>query len=359
MTVSQTKKNLSIETLRGVAIILMVLGHVIGSSSNNGLKVADDSVWRWSYYALQYIRMPLFTVISGFVYAYKPATRFNSNSTFLWGKVNRLLIPLVVVSSLFFFLQYITPGTNSKSELSEIWKIYLFPYAVFWFLQGMMIVFIIVTILENFNLLNRLSSALMCFIIAALIFVLLPFKLSFFSLTRVPFLLTFFLFGLLLKRFYDSVFKGAFIGIAAIIFLLAFGYQIFVFNTTVSRQLINLLTLCVGCSACILLIRLGFQNKKLTWLGDFSYAIYLFHIFGAVTGRILVGKLGINNLTVQIIVELAFGVSFPVMLRLLCGSNRTLTVLFFGDKIRATAIAKPVSGLKSPGGLFNKRTISN
>ncbi|WPU97154.1 acyltransferase family protein [Mucilaginibacter sabulilitoris] len=95
------------ETLRGLAIILMVLGHVIGGTSRDGLQVADDSIWRFSYYALQYIRMPLFTVISGFVYAYKPVSRFTTNSKFIAGKINRLLIPLVVVATLFYLLQYL------------------------------------------------------------------------------------------------------------------------------------------------------------------------------------------------------------------------------------------------------------
>jgi glucan biosynthesis protein C len=257
----------------------MVLGHVIGSSSNNGLKVSDHSMWRWSYYALQYIRMPLFTVISGFVYAYKPVSRFTTSSKFIWGKVNRLLIPLIIVSTLFFLLQYITPGTNSKNGLDQIWKIYIYPYAVFWFLQGMMILFLVITILENLRLLDRLLPALLCFLVVALIFVILPFKLNYFSVSRVPFLLTFFLFGLILKRFYDRLFNKSLVIAALAIFLCAFTCQLILFNTSMPRQIINLLTLGVGCSSCFLLIRIGFQNKRLTWLGDFSYAIYLFPYF--------------------------------------------------------------------------------
>jgi fucose 4-O-acetylase-like acetyltransferase len=359
MTINQTKKNLSIETLRGIAITLVVLGHVIGSSSNNGLKVPDESVWRWIYYAQQYITMPLFTVISGFVYAYKPVSRFTSNSTFLWGKVNRLLIPLIVVSSLFFVLQYLAPGTNSKSGLDQIWKIYIYPYAVFWFLQGIIIVFIIITVLENFRLLDNLKPALVCFAIAAFVFVVLPFKLNYFSLSRVPFLLTFFLLGLLLKRFYDTMFKKSITILAAVIFLCAFSYQLYLFNTPASRQIVNLLTLCVGSAASVLLIRLGFQSKKLTWLGHFSYAIYLFHVFGAVTARIILGKLAVNNLAIQVMVELAFGLSFPIVLQLLCGSNKVLAVLLFGDKIKTSASGKPAYGFKSFGGAISSRFFSN
>ena len=60
-------KELSIETLRGLAIVLMVMGHVIGSKSNGGLQVSDDSWYRYFYLTLSPLRMPLFTVISGYV----------------------------------------------------------------------------------------------------------------------------------------------------------------------------------------------------------------------------------------------------------------------------------------------------
>ncbi|MDR6944306.1 acyltransferase family protein [Mucilaginibacter pocheonensis] len=359
MKISQTNKNLSIETLRGLAIILMVLGHVIGSASDNGLKVADDSVWRFSYYAFQYIRMPLFTVISGFVYAYKPVSRFTSNSKFIVGKINRLLIPLVVVATLFYLLQYITPGTNSKNDLNDIWRIYVYPYAHFWFLQGMMIVFLIITVLENFKALDTLKSAIICLLIAALIFIALPYKFNYFSLNRVPFLLTFFILGLSLKRFYEAIFKKNLVKMAGLIFVISISYQLYLFDVDTDVRIANLLTFCVGSTACILMISLGYQNKKLIWLGDFSYGIYLFHIFGAVTARVLLAKLSVHNIPLQILIGLTAGISFPVLLRLLCGSNKVFSVLFFGDKISAVHKKKHELDLKSTRSITSSRTFPN
>lgn len=357
MKISQTNKNLSIETLRGIAIILMVLGHVIGSTSDNGLKVADDSIWRFSYYAFQYIRMPLFTVISGFVYAYKPVSRFTSNSKFISGKINRLLIPLVVVATLFYLLQYVTPGTNSKNDLNDIWRIYVYPYAHFWFLQGMMIVFLIITVLENFKVLDTFKSAMLCLVIAALIFIALPYKFNYFSLNRVPFLLTFFILGLSLKRFYESIFKRSLIKTAGLIFVVAIANQLYLFDVETDIRIANFLTFCVGSTACILMISLGFQNKKLIWLGDFSYSIYLFHILGAVTARVLLAKLSVHNMPLQVLMGLVAGVSFPVLLRLLCGSNKVLSVLLFGDKISAGHKKKQELTLKSTRSITSSRTF--
>lgn len=52
------QKNLSVETLRGIAIILVVMGHVIGSKSSGGMRVGDDSIYRYLYCLLENIRMP-------------------------------------------------------------------------------------------------------------------------------------------------------------------------------------------------------------------------------------------------------------------------------------------------------------
>jgi hypothetical protein len=37
------EKDLFVETLRGLAITLVVIGHVIGSASDGGMQVSDDS----------------------------------------------------------------------------------------------------------------------------------------------------------------------------------------------------------------------------------------------------------------------------------------------------------------------------
>ena len=42
-------KNLSIETLRGIAILLVVIGHVIGSAPDGGMKIDFPHPLRYFY----------------------------------------------------------------------------------------------------------------------------------------------------------------------------------------------------------------------------------------------------------------------------------------------------------------------
>src|SRR6056297_1823840 len=113
-------KDLSIETLRGIAIILVVIGHVIGSKSDGGMRVADDSFLRHLYFSFQYLRMPLFTVISGWVYALRPVAPGNVTS-FTIKKIRRIILPLIFVGGSYYVIQSILPGTNFSYPLNDIW----------------------------------------------------------------------------------------------------------------------------------------------------------------------------------------------------------------------------------------------
>src|SRR6185503_21212738 len=61
-----------IGTLRGLACVLLVAFHVVGSEPSTGLHAGEGSAYRQFAYLFQHIRMPLFTFLSGFVYAYRP-----------------------------------------------------------------------------------------------------------------------------------------------------------------------------------------------------------------------------------------------------------------------------------------------
>lgn len=120
-----SSKSPYIETLRGIAILLVVIGHVIGSTSSGGMKVDDSSFYRYLYCFFENIRMPLLTVISGWVYALHPIEK-SKTWLFLRKKVRRLLFPMIFVGSTYYIIQYLTPGTNMKHSLGDIWQIYIY-----------------------------------------------------------------------------------------------------------------------------------------------------------------------------------------------------------------------------------------
>ena len=98
-------KNLSIETLRGIAILLVVIGHVIGSAPDGGMKIDFPHPLRYFYVWIDYIQMPLFTAIAGWVYALKPFSVKIGFAEFVRKKALRLLVPMAVVGTLYFLVQ--------------------------------------------------------------------------------------------------------------------------------------------------------------------------------------------------------------------------------------------------------------
>src|SRR5262245_35154145 len=90
--------SLRVQTARGLACLLLVTYHVIGSDPAAGLQVPDGSLWRYFTDLFLPIRMPLFTFLSGFVYVYKPMAREHWTH-FARRKLVRLGIPLLVAST--------------------------------------------------------------------------------------------------------------------------------------------------------------------------------------------------------------------------------------------------------------------
>ncbi|MEV8268533.1 acyltransferase family protein [Microbacterium sp. NPDC076911] len=117
------RRDVAIDALRGLAIVLVVAGDVIGGTSDVGLQVTPDSAWRHSYEFLIDIRMPLCTALSGFAYGLRPLNNLGSyRRVFARGKARRLLIPLVTLGTVFVLMQSLVPGTNSDVSTGDFGK---------------------------------------------------------------------------------------------------------------------------------------------------------------------------------------------------------------------------------------------
>ena len=339
MTNITPEKDLRIETMRGLALFLMVAGHVIGSSSDLGMKVPDDSVLRYLYDSLVYIRMPLFTAISGYVYALRPVNCGSDLSRFYLGKFKRIGIPLLVVSTLFFVLQMVVPNTNDKPQLTDIFSIYFFSYAHFWFLQAIFCIFVVIALLEKAGLLLTLRSYGLVFAMAlAASFAWESFP-DLFSLDRAMQLFPFFLLGLGLYRFSEQLItRGNVMTMAVVLAILVGIDQAYLFALIdLDEPDVALVGTALGLAAISLLIARRFYFKPLAWLGYFSFEIYLFHVFGTAGARIGLNKLQVHDAWVVFTVSMLLGLFLPVAFKVVLeriGPLHFLSVAFFGAKTR-------------------------
>jgi peptidoglycan/LPS O-acetylase OafA/YrhL len=325
-------KDASIETLRGLAVLLMVLGHVIGNAADRGLRVEDDSAYRWVYYSFQDVRMPLFTVISGFVYAMRPV-RLPSAGRFLRGKARRLLLPLFTVATLQFALQHVAAGTNRVDQWADLWKVYVYGFDQFWFLQALAQIFLTIVILDGFGLMATELAWLACLAAAGLASHYFP-KSDLFSFWGYLYLLPYFLLGCGLQRFPEFLCRRPVL--LTIGLLLAGGLALqqaeWFGDLGIDLEQTGWLALCVGLTGTALLFRFRQPMPWLATLGTYSFSIYLFHVFGTAGSRVVLSQLGLESRPALIVAGLAAGVCLPIAAELVLKQNRVLRTAFLGLK---------------------------
>ncbi|WP_457280142.1 acyltransferase family protein [Polaromonas sp. P5_D5] len=321
MTGKKMKRSMEVDTVRGIACILLVLFHVVGDTPSVGLKVPEGHWLQMFNEGLAYIRMPLFSFISGYVYAFRP---YEGNAAeFIKGKVRRLLLPLITVGTIFAVVQAFTPGANSS--VNQWWLLHIEPVGHFWFLEALFIVFLVVLLLEHLNALSTAAGFAVAWALSAVLFDYFS-PPNYFAARGAVYLLPFFLAGLACKRFDIGTPKARLVA-AAVFICAATGAMLF---PQFSEQGSSVAALALGVSSAFLLLRSGWSFAPLAYIGSFSFAIYLLHVFFTAASRIAFRKLGITDTYVLMTLGLVAGIAGPVVSALLISRHAGLNLWLLG-----------------------------
>jgi glucan biosynthesis protein C len=324
-----------VQSLRGIACFLLVAFHVVGTDSAMGMHVGDNSGYRIFANLLIHLRMPLFTCLSGYVYAYRPV-RAGELVKFGQKKLWRLYVPLLTAASIYFLMQAMTPSVNIRTDWSDVWRIYFFPYAHFWFLQAILLIFAVVTLLERAQMLMRFDRYLLMLVGAFAAHFFLMLHPNFFSVQQACYLLPFFMIGLGANRFAEKFSDPATQAVALSIFILTMALHVlacFGIWGEVSAQR-TLLATSLSTSGLIVLIHRMPPVRQLIWIGNFSFTIYLYHVLFTAGARIGMIAAGLHNSMAIFIVGLICGVAGPIGMELVLKRNATSTRLLLGQSGR-------------------------
>ena len=318
--------NKGIQSLRGLACLLVVYFHVIGSETT-GLKLELDNSYRLVADFLIYLRMPLFTFLSGFVYYnYRFSGDFNK---YFKGKARRILIPMFFVGSLFALIQSLVSSSNGGLNGYEWYEIFFYPFAHFWFLQSIFTIFLIIAIIDWASKRDD-SIIFVSALVSVPVFIVSAYLPDFFSFNKTFYLFPFFLLGMIsnsmkVKQF--SLIK--LLPVFVMFFSLLIFHAVGVLDGS-EEERTGLLSLLIGMSGSITLLKLCFHINILAYIGSFSYTIYLFHVFGTAATRIILSKLGVDILFIHVFIGVFVGVTLPIFLHLVFKDVRYVRTIMLG-----------------------------
>jgi surface polysaccharide O-acyltransferase-like enzyme len=289
-----------LDTLRGLACLLLVSYHVIGADRETGLRLADDHVAARINDFLALVRMPLFSFLSGMVYAMRPLR--GGIGPFASGKVRRLLVPMLVVGTGFALLQAAMSGTNGG--VTEWHLLHVIPVAHYWFLESLFLIFMLTAVLERSRILDSAEGFLAVLLAAMVLHVWAPLPVHL-GLKGATFLLPFFLLGVAARRF-PALMTHPRLAVAIMIVPVVLMLNWAATNAP-DPDAPGIERLTVSLCACLLLLRLGPAVRWLAFIGAWSFGIYLFHPVFTAASRIVLKAAGIDGLPVLFTAGLVVG----------------------------------------------------
>ncbi len=343
MASEKMKRSMEIDTLRGIACILLVFFHTVGSTPTEGLRVPEGNWLQQFNEILVYFRMPLFSFISGYVYAFRP---YQGNASgFVKGKVRRLLVPVLTVGTFYALVQYLTPGANAAVE--NWWLLHIRPVGHFWFLEALFLIFLVVILLEHLKILSTVTGFALVWIVSAVLFGVPDFT-NYFGTRGALYLMPFFLAGLACKRFEIGGNMTRFLAAAALVGGLAV-VILLPENMKQADALAALASVAIGVSAGLLLLRSGWRSVSLAYIGGYSFAIYLLHVFFTAGSRIFFNAAGLDDFRMLVLPGLVAGIVGPIVAAMIIGRSALLNQWLLGStsKVKATTKREPVPAMPS------------
>jgi len=315
--------DLHADTLRGIAIILVLFVHISAYGSFDNMREELNLI----VYLFQNIRLPLFTVLSGFFFV-KLRNRELSKEKFFSKKIRNLLIPLYVVISIELILSIVL---NIGEASAPIYRYFIYPFDHYWFIQAILIIFTFHFFLSKIS--NSLLFNALIFIFALAIFFILPgseYNTNFFSFSGAVYLYPYFVLGTLMPAISNFVRNKNISALLLFISLLLLAFQYAFHSNSDINELFHkrsIMGLVSGMIFTTTLFCIDFEVKMLAKIGKYSFPIYLYQVFGNKLGYIVaIGLLGLNSwLGMVLIIITSITLSIAVEVALKRAKNWLLT----------------------------------
>ena len=338
----------NMNTVRGLACLLIVALHAVGDRESNGLRLPMTSAWHYVMMSIEFLRIPLFTALSGFLYAgHRVAAE--DFPAFWKKKLRRLGVPLVFATLVIWWLR----GHALAAE-TPLLRALLFEYGHLWYLQALLVLFAGISIADAFF---RPSSVGLALTALAVIMVsqsgitVVPF----FGLAGAFYLAPYFLFGVILRERPEwlSDQQVGTLSMGIILIILA-SQQFGLFGVTNEVTVLQLPAAIAGMAGVVFLLQRFPKNAVLGNIGRYSYTIYLWHIVASGAARDVLIKAGVTTIPTLFLSSVVVGVAAPIVLYNIAVRIPLLSVAVTGElRVRTGRRAPlfvPVAAMAAPEG---------
>jgi fucose 4-O-acetylase-like acetyltransferase len=200
------KKLTAISRLKGLAIILVVLGHSLPITTDDYKPFSAELLTRFIYS----FHMPLFMCISGFLFVYTNKDREITHLSFLYKKARRLLLPYISISTFAFLIK---SGLSRFAMRPVDFSFQDYIHSIFypadnaiiyyWFIFALFVIFVIspvIIFLLRKGMLISVLGLIACMALA----LLRPVKIELFCLHMISTQLLYFYLGAFLCYYFEN-----------------------------------------------------------------------------------------------------------------------------------------------------------
>lgn len=305
-----------LDSLKGFAIFLVVVGHVILGY----IRAETFTEYQWSlqfvYDVIYSFHMPLFFLISGFLYK---LTWARKNTGLLKKIFNKFLnmVPMYLLFSVVFWLSkyYATLYGNIQMSdhfnLVDLMHIYIAPLSYLWFLYVLIWLFVAIPIFESI-----IKPTIVFIIFLCLYFFMPPVHGLLKIINLIIYGGVYFTLGSVLCMYQDqlrTIICNKLNGIGFISIVLAV-------ITFPYIEVHNILKFICAISGSVFLSILFFKFKNIKWVtiwnicGRYSLGIYILHLYFSGPLRTIFKYLSIDNIMVCLILSCMISTIVPIFI---------------------------------------------
>ncbi len=333
------EKNMPLSYARGIAIILVVIGHAIEylhlGSSNGGLFLMETRKWIYLFH------MPLFFFMSGF---FAKEVKFTDSDktivTFIKDKAMKLLIPYFSMTTLIIIIRLVL-GYFDKSQAIQVGQAILNaffvptnnPMAPLWFLY---VVFVASVTVPFFK-----GKSLYVFLISLLIMRALNLPLTdILAIKRIVINVPFYVLGMILSKHYSFFLKIPYKAtISVMLFILLsvikVGFVSFVWPRW-TDGIMKITAAFIGVFAVLFMVHVlkPYSGKLFEKIGEYSLDIYLFSYIAQQITALFMAKAQFKNTIAELFILIAVGFLPILISKYIIRKSKVLSFLFIGRTIR-------------------------